>query len=94
MQMTISQLQSMWMVDYGAARDRAIGWLGQRYLLATPVNRVLAMEVRTSGRLSRAPSLGMSIHSKKEAVMTAKGVTTLEFGDCWQGRSGSQGDRK
>jgi len=60
MQMTISQLQKMWMVDYGPARARAIGWLGQRYLLATPVNRVPAMDAPTSGRLSRAPSLGMS----------------------------------
>lgn len=28
-----------WIVDYSAARARAIEWLGDRYLLAKPVNR-------------------------------------------------------
>jgi hypothetical protein len=51
MQMTISQLPKTWMVDYGPARDRAIGWLGQRYLLATPVNRMPAVE-RAYGKAS------------------------------------------
>ena len=27
-----------WVVDYSAARARAIEWLGDRYLLAKPVN--------------------------------------------------------
>ena len=27
-----------WIVDYSAARARAIEWLGDRYLLARPVN--------------------------------------------------------
>jgi len=27
-----------WVVDYSAARARAIEWLGDRYLLARPVN--------------------------------------------------------
>jgi hypothetical protein len=27
-----------WIVDYSAARARAISWLGDRYLLAKPVN--------------------------------------------------------
>lgn len=27
-----------WVVDYSAARARAIKWLGDRYLLAKPVN--------------------------------------------------------
>ncbi|MGH8305991.1 MAG: hypothetical protein ACRETG_10320 [Steroidobacteraceae bacterium] len=27
-----------WAVDYSAARDRAIRWLGDRYLLARPIN--------------------------------------------------------
>lgn len=31
-----------WVVDYGAARARAIEWLGDRYLLARPVNRLSA----------------------------------------------------
>jgi hypothetical protein len=89
MQMTISQLLKTWMVDYGPARDRAIGWLGQRYLLATPVNRVPAMDVPTSGRLSRASSVGMSTHLK--AVITTKDAKTLKFGDCVHGNASSQG---
>jgi hypothetical protein len=28
-----------WVVDYSAARARAIRWLGDRYLLAKPINR-------------------------------------------------------
>jgi hypothetical protein len=27
-----------WIVDYSAARARAIQWLGDRYLLAKPIN--------------------------------------------------------
>jgi len=27
-----------WIVDYSAARARAIRWLGDRYLLARPIN--------------------------------------------------------
>ena len=27
-----------WVVDYSAARARAIKWLGDRYLLAKPIN--------------------------------------------------------
>jgi hypothetical protein len=28
-----------WLVDYSAARARAIDWLGDDYLLATPIRR-------------------------------------------------------
>ena len=28
-----------WIIDYSAARAKAIEWLGDRYLLAKPVNR-------------------------------------------------------
>ena len=28
-----------WVVDYDAARAQAIRWLGDRYLLAKPINR-------------------------------------------------------
>jgi hypothetical protein len=28
-----------WLVDYSASRARAIEWLGDRYLLAKPINR-------------------------------------------------------
>jgi hypothetical protein len=30
--------QRTWIVDYSAARARAIDWLGDRYLLARPIN--------------------------------------------------------
>lgn len=30
--------QQTWIVDYSAARARAIDWLGERYLLARPIN--------------------------------------------------------
>jgi hypothetical protein len=33
------QKAATWVIDYSAARDRAIRWLGDRYLLATPVRR-------------------------------------------------------
>ncbi|MGA7540646.1 MAG: hypothetical protein WBW93_17955 [Steroidobacteraceae bacterium] len=31
-----------WVVDYSAARAKAIEWLGDRYLLAKPINRTSA----------------------------------------------------
>ncbi len=36
--MTRQELTSSWVVDYSAARARAIRWLGDRYLLARPIN--------------------------------------------------------
>jgi hypothetical protein len=33
-----SERARSWLVDYSAARARAIEWLGDRYLLAKPVN--------------------------------------------------------
>lgn len=46
-----------WVVDYSAARARAIEWLGDRYLLARPVNRPYA--VSTAKGLQRpAPATG------------------------------------
>jgi hypothetical protein len=36
---TWQQKAATWVIDYSAARDRAIRWLGDRYLLATPVRR-------------------------------------------------------
>jgi hypothetical protein len=35
-----------WIVDYSAARIRAIEWLGDRYLLANPVNRVTRSDIQ------------------------------------------------
>lgn len=37
-----------WVVDYSAARARAIEWLGDRYLLARPVNRLADASHHTS----------------------------------------------
>jgi hypothetical protein len=34
------QRADAWVVDYGAARAQAIKWLGDRYLLAKPINRI------------------------------------------------------
>jgi hypothetical protein len=68
MQMTTSELQKVWMVDYGPARDRAIGWLGQRYLLATPVNRVPETDVPASGRSSRNRPQATVVSSSSSSV--------------------------
>jgi hypothetical protein len=35
---TVSERTQAWVVDYSAARMRAIRWLGDRYLLAKPIN--------------------------------------------------------
>ena len=35
---TVSEKAQAWVVDYSAARARAIRWLGDRYLLAKPNN--------------------------------------------------------
>jgi hypothetical protein len=42
-----------WIVDYSGARTKAIEWLGDRYLLAKPINRNTA-PVRSSA--ARAPA--------------------------------------
>jgi hypothetical protein len=34
----ISEQARTWVVDYSAAREEAIRWLGDRYLLARPIN--------------------------------------------------------
>ena len=36
--MASTERAQTWVVDYSAARARAIEWLGDRYLLARPVN--------------------------------------------------------
>lgn len=38
----ISEKTRSWVVDYSAARAKAIEWLGDRYLLARPINRLAA----------------------------------------------------
>jgi hypothetical protein len=45
-----------WVVDYSAARARAIEWLGDRYLLAKPVNRRSTTSHATAGQ---RPGLAM-----------------------------------
>ncbi|MBS0366004.1 MAG: hypothetical protein JSR67_09300 [Proteobacteria bacterium] len=35
---TINERARSWVVDYSAARAQAIAWLGDRYLLARPIN--------------------------------------------------------
>ena len=37
--MTYAEKTREWVVDYSAARAKAIEWLGDRYLLARPVQR-------------------------------------------------------
>ncbi|HEV2270081.1 MAG TPA: hypothetical protein VGR92_11520 [Steroidobacteraceae bacterium] len=48
-----------WVVDYSAARARAIEWLGDRYLLAKPVNR-RSTASGTRGRQWPAPVIARS----------------------------------
>lgn len=46
-----------WVVDYSAARAKAIAWLGDRYLLAKPVNhRSAAIASRAIGAQRPAPA--------------------------------------
>jgi hypothetical protein len=45
-----------WIVDYSAARARAIEWLGDRYLLAKPINRSARGDQRQSGQLRLSQS--------------------------------------
>lgn len=35
---SVNERAQGWVVDYSAARMRAISWLGDRYLLAKPIN--------------------------------------------------------
>jgi hypothetical protein len=58
------ELMPAWVVDYDAARAQAIRWLGDRYLLAKPINRrpdgwgTLPAALRSiSGDGSDAPAL-------------------------------------
>jgi len=52
---TISESTRAWVVDYSAARARAIKWLGDRYLLARPINA-------SESAWRRAPSV--NFHSR------------------------------
>jgi hypothetical protein len=48
-----------WTVDYGAARAHAIRWLGDRYLLAKPINAS-----RYGARLP-TPGIFLSTHAEE-----------------------------
>ncbi|HUA27176.1 MAG TPA: hypothetical protein VMA54_23810 [Steroidobacteraceae bacterium] len=50
----ISEKTRGWVVDYSAARARAIEWLGDRYLLARPINRLPAA---SRARAEQRPAL-------------------------------------
>jgi len=45
-----------WVVDYSAARAKAIEWLGDRYLLAKPINRSFRGAQRHSGPPQLSPA--------------------------------------
>ena len=45
-----------WLVDYSAARARAIEWLGDRYLLAKPINATESAGRKATGPLLHAAS--------------------------------------
>ena len=55
-----------WIVDYSAARARAISWLGDRYLLAKPVNA-------RENRWRNTPAT--VFHSVPVAADSAKGIS-------------------
>jgi hypothetical protein len=49
-------------MDYGSALDSAVAWLGDRYLLARPVNRLTHAE-RDTANLTVAPSVPLRSRS-------------------------------
>jgi hypothetical protein len=51
MRHTDSAGRPSWVVDYSAARAKAIEWLGDRYLLAKPINRTSAASSGKGGPL-------------------------------------------
>jgi hypothetical protein len=55
--MTQSERARAWIVDYSAARAQAIRWLGERYLLAKPINARAAARRRASSLDSPPPSI-------------------------------------
>jgi len=55
---TWQQKAATWVVDYSAARDRAIRWLGDRYLLATPMRRTASLRA-TPPHTRRTASAGI-----------------------------------
>ena len=52
------QQAGTWVVDYAVAREQAIKWLGDRYLLAKPINRLhrTGLDPELAGRVPALPS--------------------------------------
>lgn len=50
-----AQRARSWIVDYSAARAKAIEWLGDRYLLARPINRLAATHRLEGGKRHISP---------------------------------------
>jgi len=50
---TGSEKWRAWVVDYSAARMRAVEWLGDRYLLAKPINRITRSGLREARPVAR-----------------------------------------
>jgi hypothetical protein len=57
---TVAERAQAWVVDYGAARRQAIRWLGDRYLLAKPINarETSRRNTATADLRAGAPLLG------------------------------------
>jgi hypothetical protein len=53
-----------WVVDYSAARAKAIEWLGDRYLLAKPVNRSSASNHAKGGQRPAPETLAIRSTSR------------------------------
>lgn len=59
-----TQQASSWVVDYSAARAHAIRWLGDRYLLARPIN---------ARHQERPPTPGTGLAAPADGPLAAKG---------------------
>lgn len=57
-QTTAAARAQAWVVDYSAARTRAIRWLGDRYLLAKPINAPDSAGARLMIAAKRAAHFG------------------------------------
>lgn len=65
------KLPQEWIVDYQPARDRAIRWLGERYLLARDVKRLTAAEESSrGGRAARHPAASTASHPQDQTRPT------------------------
>lgn len=54
---TWQQKAATWVIDYSAARDRAIRWLGDRYLLATPLRRTASLRATPPHTKATTPAI-------------------------------------